>query len=98
MEVSIQAVNFKADKKLIDFTEERLAKLRLFYDQLISSDVHFKVDQKSDKENKIAEVRIAIPGNDLFAKKQCKSFEESVDQCMEALIVQVKKHKAKLVK
>ena len=36
--------------------------------------------------------------NDLFAKKQCKSFEESVDQCMEALIVQVKKHKAKLVK
>jgi putative sigma-54 modulation protein len=97
MKVNIQAVNFKADKKLVDFIEERLEKLRLFYDQIISSDIHLKLDQ-SEKDNKIAEVKIGIPGNDLFAKKQCKTFEESVDLCLEALIVQVKKHKAKLVK
>lgn len=98
MEVNIQAVNFKVDKKLIDFVEERLAKMRLHFDQIITSDVHLKLDQNSAKENKIAEVRMNIPGNELFAKKQCKSFEESVDLCMEALIVQVKKHKSKQIK
>jgi putative sigma-54 modulation protein len=54
------------------------------------------LDKSSEKENKIAEVKILMPGRELFAKKQCKSFEEAADSAVEALRKQVKKHKEKI--
>ncbi|MCC6837356.1 MAG: ribosome-associated translation inhibitor RaiA, partial [Bacteroidia bacterium] len=79
MNVKIQSVHFDADKKLIAFIEERVDKLAHYYDGIISSDVTLRLDKSDDSANKIAEIRLHIPGNDLFAKKQCKSFEEAVD-------------------
>ena len=45
--------------------------------------------------NKIAEIKLLVPGQDLFVKKQAKSFEESTDLAVEALRRQVKKYKEK---
>lgn len=96
MTVKIQSIHFNADKKLLSFIEERMGKLTQVYNEIISSDVTLKLDNASDDENKIAEIRLHIPGNDLFAKKQCKSFEEAIDTCIDALKSQVKKHKEKV--
>jgi ribosome-associated translation inhibitor RaiA len=41
-------------------------------------------------------VRLSVPGNDLIAHRQCKTFEEAVDGCVDALKIQIKKHKDKL--
>ncbi|MDA3883470.1 MAG: ribosome-associated translation inhibitor RaiA [Bacteroidales bacterium] len=95
MEVKIQSVGFKADAKLKEFTIKKINKLENFSDTLISAEVFFKVANASDEENKEAEVRIAIPGNDLFAKKQGKSFEEAIDNVVEALRRQIIKIKGK---
>ncbi|MBL4903270.1 MAG: HPF/RaiA family ribosome-associated protein [Desulfocapsa sp.] len=35
------------------------------------------------------------PGKELFAKRQCKSFEEAIDTALEAIKRQMKKHKEK---
>jgi putative sigma-54 modulation protein len=35
-------------------------------------------------------------GHEFFAKKQCASFEEAIDQTCEALRTQLKKHKEKV--
>jgi putative sigma-54 modulation protein len=96
MTLKIQSVHFDADKKLLAFVEERVDKLTHFYDGILTSEVILKLDKSSDAENKIAEIKLHIAGNDLFAKKQCKSFEEAVDMSIEALKVQVKKHKEKV--
>ncbi len=96
MTVQIQSVHFDADQKLLDFVEERIDKLTHFYDGIISSDVTLRIDNSSNADNKIAEIKVHIAGNDLFAKKQCKSFEEAVDTSIEALKAQVKKHKEKV--
>ncbi len=96
MTVQIQSVHFDADKKLLAFVEERVDKLTHFYDGILTSEVILKLDKSSDAENKIAEIKLHIAGNDLFAKKQCKSFEEAVDMSIEALKAQVKKHKEKV--
>lgn len=96
MTVKIQSVHFDADKKLLEFVQEKVDKLTQFYDGIINSDVTLRIDKSSDTENKVAEIRIHIPGNDLFAKKQCKSFEEAVDTSLDALRTQVKKHKEKI--
>ncbi|MGZ4035274.1 MAG: ribosome hibernation-promoting factor, HPF/YfiA family [Bacteroidia bacterium] len=96
MTVQIQSVHFDADKKLLDFVEERIDKLTHYYDGIIRSDVTLRIDKSSDSDNKIAEIKVHIAGNDLFAKKQCKSFEEAVDTSIDALKAQVKKHKEKI--
>lgn len=96
MTVKIQSVHFDADKKLLEFIQERVDKLTTFYDGIINSEVVLKLDKSDNTENKIAEIKLHMSGNDLFAKKQCKSFEEAVDTSIDALKTQVKKHKEKL--
>ena len=96
MTVKIQSVHFDADKTLLEFIQEKVDKLTQFYDGIITSDVTLRIDKSSDTENKVAEIRIHLPGNDLFAKKQCKSFEEAIDTSLDALRTQVKKHKEKI--
>lgn len=96
MEVTISSIHFKADVKLEDFIREKTAKLANLFDGVIGCDVTLKLDAATNNENKIAEIRLVIPGNDLFAKKQAKTFEEAVDNSVDALKRQVKKYKQKL--
>lgn len=97
MKVKVSSLHFTADQKLIDFANERVSKLEKFYDKIIDGNIVFKVDNAEDRENKLAEIKLNIPGKELFAKKQSESFEKSVDEAVEALRRQIKKHKEKLV-
>ena len=96
MKVNIQSVNFSADKKLIDFIQKRMDKLDLFYDKVIQADIYLKVENTSDKENKIFEARVNVPGDSFMVKKQCKTFEEGADIAIASLERQVKRRKEKL--
>jgi putative sigma-54 modulation protein len=96
MNVNIQSVHFDADKKLIGFINEKVNKLEHFFEGIVTSDVTLKIDKSSDTQNKIAEIKMQLKGADLFAKKQCKTFEEAVDTASEALRSQITKHKDKL--
>lgn len=97
MNVIINAVRFKADKKLEEFIQEKLEKLPALYDGVIGAEVKLKLDNTDTPENKIAEIRLIIRGNDLFAIKQAKTFEESTTKAIEALRRQVRKHKTKIL-
>lgn len=96
MEIRIQSVKFDADKKLIEFIETKVAKMERFSDDIISADVTLKLEKDNEVGNKIATVKLAIPGNDAIAERKAKSFEEAVDQCLDALKKQLEKHKDKL--
>lgn len=95
MKVNINSVHFKTDKRLDSFITEKVEKLSDLYDGIIGSEVTLRVNNNEDHENKIAEIRLLVPGNDLFAKKQCKSFEEATDIAVDALRKQLTKHKEK---
>lgn len=96
MKVNTQSVNFNADQKLIDFIQKRMDKLDMFYDKVIQSDVYLKLENTSDKENKIFEARVKVPGDSFIVKKQCKTFEEGTDMAVSSLERQLKKRKEKL--
>jgi putative sigma-54 modulation protein len=96
MNVKISAVHFKADKKLEAFITEKLQKLHTYFEGVIGAEVKLKLDNTESKENKIMEVRLIIKGNDLFAIKESKSFEEATDQTTEALRKQLVKYKEKI--
>ncbi len=96
MKVNVHAVNFNVDQKLVNFVQERMDKLEKYYDRIVSSDVFLKVEKTSDKENKIAEIKIHVPGDDFVIKKQCKTFEEAVDLATESLERSLVKRKEKV--
>ena len=96
MKVNVHAVNFTVDGKLVDFIQERMNKLEKYYDKVVDSDVFLKVENTSDKENKIVEMKVNVPGDDFMVKKQCKTFEEAVENASESLERLLVKRKEKL--
>jgi|SRR6218665_348260 len=96
MKVEVHAVNFNVDGKLVDFIQQRMDKLEKYYDKIVSADVFLKVENISEKENKIAEIKIHVPGDDFLVKKQCKSFEEAVESCAESAERLLVKRKEKI--
>jgi putative sigma-54 modulation protein len=97
MQVKVHSVQFKADYKLVDFVENKLAKLQQFHDHIINSEVFLKLEKDEKHENKIAEIKVNVPGKEMFAKKQCSSFEEATDLAVEALRTQITKFKGKKI-
>jgi putative sigma-54 modulation protein len=65
MKVNVHAVNFSVDGKLVGYVQERMDKLEKYYDKVVFSDVYFK-GETSDKENKIVEIKINVPGDDFL--------------------------------
>ena len=96
MKIRVQSIHFTADVKLLDFIQKKADKLDQFFDQIISGDVYLRLEKTEDEANKISEIKLSIPGNDLFAKEQCKSFEEATDKAVESLRRQLEKHKEKV--
>ena len=97
MEIKVHSIHFDADQKLINFLQQRVHKLEQIHDNIILSEVYLRLDKNHDNGNKVAEIRLVTPGKEMFAKKQCKSFEEAIDQSTEALRRQLRRKKGKLL-
>jgi putative sigma-54 modulation protein len=96
MNIKVNSVRFDADQKLIDHVNKKVNKLGQFFDGIIGAEVFLRLENVQDDENKIAEVKLLIPGNDLFVKKQSKTFEEAINKAIVTLNRQVTKYKEKL--
>lgn len=96
MKVTVQSIHFDADKKLIDLIRKKAEKLDTFFDRVIGCEVYLRLDKAENTANKITEMKLNIPGNTLFAKEQCKTFEEGTDLAVDSLAKQLKKHNEKL--
>ncbi len=96
MNVKVQSVRFDADQKLLDYVEKKVSKLSQMADNILGAEVILRLDNSETKENKIAEISLDVPKiTDLFAKRQCETFEEAVDLSVDALKKQLVKAKDK---
>ncbi|HER39841.1 MAG TPA: ribosome-associated translation inhibitor RaiA [Salinimicrobium catena] len=95
MKMNVQSVNFTADQKLVNFIQKKLDKLENHFDNVIYADVYLKVQNTSEKENKIAEILLSIPGDEIICKKKGRRFEVGVDECVSSLERQLQKRKKK---
>ena len=95
MKVNIQSVKFDADTRLIEFVENKMDKLDRFAERATGADVILKLDKDHEKGNKVATITLHLPGADLVADDQAKSFEEAVDNAIDALKRQIERAKAK---
>ena len=94
MKLQVHSVHFDADKKLIDFVQKKLDKLDTFYDRIQDGEVFLRINNEGI-ENKTVEIKLRVPGSQLFAKEQAKTFEIAVDEAVSALSAQLKKFKTK---
>ncbi len=95
MEIQIHSVHFDADKKLLDFIQVKVKKLLQYRDDIFAADIFLRLVNVQDDHNKIVEIKLDIPRNPLFAKKQSKTFEEATDNVIDALRRQITKQKGK---
>ena len=96
MNIQVKTVHFTADQKLMDFVNKKVSKLDTYFEGIIGAEVIMKVDKPETANNKIAEIKLSIPGYDyLFAEKQADSFEESLDLAIDAIRRQLTKFKEK---
>ena len=97
MKLQMHSIHFDADIKLQEFIQRKADKLETFFDRIIDGEVFMRLEKNESNENKIIEIKLNIPGNQLFAKQQSRSFEAAADDAIESLRRQLKKHKEKLM-
>ncbi|HNQ37648.1 MAG: HPF/RaiA family ribosome-associated protein [Prolixibacteraceae bacterium] len=97
MNIKVNSVHFTADQKLIDFVNKKVSKMDTFFEGIIGAEVSLKVDKPEAANNKISEIRIQLPAaEDLFARKQADTFEEATDLAVDAIRIQLTRHKDKV--
>lgn len=96
MKTQVQSLGFDANPTLLELVNKRLEKIAQHSDRILEGRVVLKLDKSDTRENKICEIRLVIPGNDLFAKKVNTTFEEALDHVIHALEKQVADWKTKL--
>jgi putative sigma-54 modulation protein len=94
MKLQVHSVHFTADQKLIDFIQRKIDKLETFYDRLVDGEVFLRLNNQGI-DNKTVEIKLNVPGSNLFAKENGRSFEAAADLATEALRNQLKKFKTK---
>ena len=95
MQVIIESVQFRADQKLIEFTDKRLGKLDQYYDRILEARVYLKLENAGQVKDKVAEVSLDVPGQTLFATATDKTFEAAVDEAADSLRRQLARYKEK---
>jgi len=85
MKLVIQSPAITPQESLLEFVNKKIGKLEQYSDRIKEARVTLRLDKSDSRENKICEVKLAIPGNDLFASRQSASFEAAILEVGEAL-------------
>ena len=97
MQVRINAVQFTIDVKLEEYIKVRLDKLTTYYDKIQEAEVFLRLENLGAAvKDKVAEIKLIVPGSILFAKETDKNFEKALDDVVEDLRTQLVKYKDKI--
>ena len=97
MKINIQTPGFNAKPGLMGYVQEKIEKLSRFKREIIAGGVVLRLDNSDTKENKLCEIKLAIPGNDLMGGAKCKTFEEAVSKAVDIIRGQMKRRKTKII-
>ena len=96
MDIIIQSLGFKAGENLETYIREKLAKLTPD-EHIVRANVTLFLGPDRATQNTYCEIRLEVPGNDLFVKENSPEFEQAVDEAVNKLQGILRKAKEKLV-
>jgi putative sigma-54 modulation protein len=97
MKVQVHSIHFVADRKLLDFIQQRVNKLETIYSRIVSGEVFLRLNNEGI-ENKTVEIRVNVPGNQVFAKERGRTFEAAAQLAADALKQQLAKIKTRITR
>ncbi|MET0634992.1 MAG: HPF/RaiA family ribosome-associated protein [Chitinophagaceae bacterium] len=95
MDIIIQSLGFKAHDSLEKFIREKVSALKS--DDIVRANVTLYKGAAGNPENDYCEIRLEVPGNDHFVKKNGAHFETATSECVDVLTQMIKKSKDKIV-
>ena len=95
MNIQMQSVHFDADIKLVEFVEKKIGRLSTYHDHIVSAEVFLRLEPHGQVQDKMAEIKLHVPGHTFIAKESFKSFEQAIDEAADALKRQILKYKEK---
>lgn len=95
MDKTIQPVNFNASQELLTHMDEMFDKLAKFDDRIISLDIYLKSLKETPTKEKKIEIRVFLPGKDLYIEQQGDTFVTAAQQAYDKLKMMLIKEKEK---
>ncbi len=95
MDKTIEPVNFNASQDLINHVGEIFDKLTKYNDRIVKADIYLKSLRETPTGDKSVEVRIFLPGKDVFVDQAAESFISAAQQAFDRLKVILTKEKEK---
>ena len=92
--VHIQSLQFDASEALQEFAKKKIDRLARFDDTISKAEVTLRLDKSNATQGKIVAIRLIVPGYDHYAEKGAASFEEAIDEAIDALKRQIDRAKA----
>lgn len=83
MKITVHSIGVTPHVPLEEHLNRKVEKLSTFYDKIQECEVFLKVENATEKENKTAELKLHVPGDDIIVKKTSATFEESIDLSVE---------------
>ena len=96
MDIIIQSLGFKAGEDLEAYVKEKLGKLSP-NDHIVRANVTLFLGPQREPESSYCEIRLEVPGPDLFVKEQGVEFEQAIDSSVNKLQSIIRKAKEKQV-
>ena len=96
MDIIIQSLGFKHSENLEQYINEKLEKLTPA-DKIIRANVTLFQGPDRATPSDYCEIRLEVPGPDLFVKESSAVFEQAIDECINKLQGMLRKQKEKMV-
>ena len=91
MNVKVNAVNFEMHKQLEDYIEKKTSRFGRHLKDNDEVEIRLTVIKPAAQLNKEVQIKIG----DMFVEKKCDTFEEGLNECIEALDKKIERRKEK---
>ena len=95
MTVNTQAVNFDIAERLEKYIEKKTRRYEKLLPQTAEISIRMTVVKPETNLNKETQIRILGMGAEMFVEKTCDTFEQGIDEGLEAIDRQLEKLKDK---
>jgi len=96
MKLKLQTQGFTASNELTKLLYKKVARLTQLPEKITAAEVKLSCDESGSNENKVCNIRLAVPGNDLLANVKSKTFEDAIADAVEVLKRKIEKRKTRI--
>ena len=95
MQIIIQSPHATPTQELTAFINASVGELSHLHGRIETARVFLRIEKAKASDNKVFEISLALPGNDLFVKKHSDTFKDAVAKAIDAFEREIDKMKTK---